>query len=483
MQTQPSATPSVTSSRVPFGCLLLFGLAFAAGGLLALVPSIRAYRTGSNTIVGIIVGGVFTCIGVLIMVGARYGATASAKQDALKAKNPDKPWLWRDDWVSGVISDSNKQGTIGIWIMAVFWNAIAWPSAFMVFRQVTRDSWLPLLIAIFPLVGIFIFVGAIQKTLASMKFGTSKCRLDHVPIVPGRAFRGSIELNTEALAPDGYRVRICSVRSKTTGSSRHRTTVETMLWDAESVIAPGAVMRSPMGTRIPFQFATPPDAHVTDESDFRDRYFWRLSASAEVPGVDYSAQFDVPVFQTGEAADGSEFAAFDQRHRAEAVRHAVSPATGVHIRSLPGGGEEFRIVAQKTFASVLGSLIFVAAWNAAIVATIYFHAPWGIPAVLIAIDLLILYGTLDYFLGKSTISVDKSGVHVRKQWLGSGSTKSYAATDIESIDGTAAGQNSASFGVTLKMRDGTTQRVGAFMRDRSSADTIAAKMMIDLGRS
>jgi hypothetical protein len=53
---------------------------------------------------------------------------------------------------------------------------------------------------------------------------------------------------------------------------------------------------------------------------------------------------------------------------------------------------------------------------------------------------------------------------------------------IASIDGTTAGANSKSFGVTLKLRDGDTQLLGTNLPDRENADTVAAKMMADLAK-
>lgn len=187
---------------------------------------------------------------------------------------------------------------------------------------------------------------------------------------------------------------------------------------------------------------------------------------------------------TGQEVDGSEFAAFQQRHRVEAGRHQNAPASGVEITRLPGGVEEFGIHAKKTFGGVLGSLLFLAVWNAAVVAMIHFDAPWGFPAVFIPLDLLFVVSTIDYFFGRSTIEVDASGVRVRKQWLGVGLTpKSYAPATIDSIESTTAGADSKSFGVTLKLSDGGTRLLGTNLPDRESADTVAAKMMADLGRA
>lgn len=484
MQPQSGSAKSGGSNRLGFGCLLLFALPFVAFGLLALVQGIRQYPTKPDAIVGIIVGGVFAVVGLLLAVGAWYAASASAKKDALQAQNPGKPWMWRDDWAHGNVKDSNKAGAIGLWIFTAIWNAVSFPVAVLLLRQeLPKGNQLVLLVLLFPLVGIIMLITAIYQTLRSMKFGSSICHLERVPIVPGRTFRGDIELNTEAAPQNGYHLLIASIRSVTTRTGKNRSTTEHLLWDTEIVVDPSAAMRSPMGTRVPFVFATPADSHGTDESNQYERFFWRLSASAEFPGVDYGAQFQIPVFLTGEEVDGSEFAAFQQRHRSEAARHQVRAASGVEITPLPGGGEEFRIHARKTIGSTLKSLLFLGIWNAAIVATIHFHAPWGIPAVLIALDVLFIISSIDYFLGRSTITVDPAGVRVRKEWLGVGSTKSYEAATIASIDGVTAGQNSSSFGVTLKFSDGSTSLLGGYLPDRESADVVAAKMMADLGHT
>jgi hypothetical protein len=140
----------------------------------------------------------------------------------------------------------------------------------------------------------------------------------HLAAVPGRLFRGEVELHRDAMPANGYRLRIANIRAVTTGMGKTQSTTETVQWDEETVVDASAAMRSSAGTRIPFELATPPDSQPTDESDVYDRCFWRLSVTAELPGVDYAAQFDLPVFQTGQPVDGHEFAPHEERHRAEA---------------------------------------------------------------------------------------------------------------------------------------------------------------------
>lgn len=484
MPLQQGSVRSPAPGRLALGCVVAFGLTFAGCGLLALVQSAQQYATNSNPIVGIVTGGVFMLAGLGIVIGALYGAGNLKRTAALQTAHPDQPWMWRDDWANGAIRDTNKQNTIGLWVLAIIWNAISFPIAFVAAPQVADENkWMVMLVLLFPFAGVIMLISAIYQTLRSMKFGTSVCHLERVPIVPGRLFRGDVQLNSDAEPGGGYRLRIMLINAVSTRTGKNRSTSERLLWDAETVVTSSAAMRSPMGTRVPFQFATPPDAHPADDSDSCNRYLWRLSATAELPGVDYSAQFELPVFLSGAMADGSEFAMFEQRHRADAARQAIAPAAGVEISRLPGGGEQFRINAKRKFSSNLGSLMFLIIWNAAIAAMIHFDAPWGFPAVFIVIDLLLIAASIDYFFGRSTVSVNATGVQVRKEWFGSGSTKNYPAATIASIDGETAGQDSKSFGITMRLRDGGSRNLGSYLPDRESADAVAAKMMAGLGRS
>jgi hypothetical protein len=467
-----------------FGCLIAFGSMFFLSGLIALIASARQYSTKPDAIVGIIVGSVFTLVGGGLVVGVLFGASSMRRTEARKAQYPAQPWMWREDWANRAIRDSNKGAAIGIWIFAVIWNAISFPIAWKVTPELSRDNLMPLLVYLFPLVGIILLITAIYLTFRAAKFGTSICHLDRTPLVPGRAFRGDLEVRTDATPANGYRLRLALINAVTTGRGKNRSTHENLLWDSETLVESAALLRSPMGTRVPFQFAIPPDSHPCDDTVSDNRFFWRLSADADLPGVDYNAQFELPVFATGEAVDGSEFAAFEQRHRSQALRQQVAPTTGVEITRLPAGGEQYRIHAKKTAGGVIGGLIFLALWNAAIGAMIHFGAPWGIPAFFILLDLLFIASMFDYFFGRSTIEVDKSGVRVRKQWLGwSPGIATYETASIESIDGTAASPNSKTYGITLKRNDERPVILASSLPDRESADAVAAKMMADLGRA
>ncbi len=113
---------------------------------------------------------------------------------------------------------------------------------------------------------------------------------------------------------------------------------------------------------------------------------------------------------------------------------------------------------------------------------VHLGAPIGFPIVFGLVDLLILYGWLDYLFGRSTVRAGREGLSYRRSiFLSDGSMKDVAASDIAAVNGLADSQNRA-FAVQLKLKDGTTQDLARFLRTRSDADTVAARIEKAMGR-
>ena len=53
-----------------------------------------------------------------------------------------------------------------------------------------------------------------------------------------------------------------------------------------------------MKTAIPIAFKLPITVEPSDSTDANNRVVWRLQVAASVPGVDYAASFEVPVFRS-----------------------------------------------------------------------------------------------------------------------------------------------------------------------------------------
>jgi len=283
---------------VLLGCIGLFLLPFAGAGISVLSLGIRALeKHEANAIAPLLAGFFFTAFSVsffaIIFVATRNAARAAA----LRAGAPDQPWLWRPEWSARRIPDQRRSAAF-LWIFAIFWNAVTIPVSFLVVREWTKQQNPLLLIAlIFPAIGLGLIIAATYTGLRRLKFGASVCTIDTVPIHRGHSFHGEIEMRGDAVPEDGYRLRLVCVRRVVHGSGKSQSIQETPLTQQETRVSAASVMRSPAGgVRIPFSMTAPTEGHACDIRNPRDQVLWRLEAVAEMPGIDYAATFELPVF-------------------------------------------------------------------------------------------------------------------------------------------------------------------------------------------
>jgi hypothetical protein len=89
-------------------------------------------------------------------------------------------------------------------------------------------------------------------------------------------------------------IRLIALSRERRGSSTH----DSIVCHEERELEPSLIRRTADGVVIPIEIAVPADAPPSESGDGGTQVFWRLNVDAEVPGVDYSASFDVPVAHT-----------------------------------------------------------------------------------------------------------------------------------------------------------------------------------------
>ena len=82
-------------------------------------------------------------------------------------------------------------------------------------------------------------------------------------------------------------------------SSAKEEILEEILWENQRVL-PGAVGDGD-GVSVPIAVPIHRDVPQTSAASPKDRILWRLELKSAVPGVDFQAQFEVPVFDTDES--------------------------------------------------------------------------------------------------------------------------------------------------------------------------------------
>jgi len=441
----------------------------------------RAGRYADAAVLGA-VAFVFCGVSVSMLFAAVRGTRAARDAAERQAAAPDQPWLWREDWASRQIRDSNTGSTIGLWFFALLWNLGSIPATVLGLRQANPEfHGAAYLILLFPAVGLALLGAAVHGTLRFRKFGASVAELVAVPAPIGREIAGVIRTPAPLAPEHGIRVQLTCVRRTTTGSGKSRSTSESILWQDEQWI-PGGSRRAD-GTAIPFVIPIPADALPSDDRDPDNRVIWRLSSSAEVPGVDFRADFEVPVFRTPES--DQPLSPDERRLHDPATALADFRPTAesrITVTGTPGGIEVVSPPARNPGAAA-GLTLFFILWSGILYALLRLQAPVLFQIAFGGLDLLLLIGVLQAWLGASRVEAGRDGLSVTSGIMGfrrTRSTPAAAVRDVTIAIGTQAGR-AAYYDIKVALQDGTTLAAGGGVGDKREAEWLALKLKEALG--
>src|SRR2546427_7953508 len=336
--------------------LALFGLPFSGAGLLCIYAQIvsRANFKPGDAILGVMFGLVFAAIGARLMYAAIGGYGRLKKQAAIEEGNPLSPWLWRTDWASRRAESLNQKTEITYWVICIFCNMILLPVVGgLAPKMVHSGDPRAFLLLGFGLIGVILLANAVRATIRHRRFGNTYFEFNALPFSPGDRVGGRIHLKLETQAAHGIDLRLSCVRKVVSGSGDSSTTREVVLWQAEQNVPSGTVGPGPLGRMIPVDFALPAESYVTNHDNPNDQILWLLHAQADVPGVDYSDDFELPVFRTADspqpAGDFSSQATASSSSFGFATAQSIDADSGVVAQpartkvvvSMHDGGTEF----------------------------------------------------------------------------------------------------------------------------------------------
>jgi hypothetical protein len=254
---------------------------------------------------------VFGAIGFGMLIGGLMSYKTSRAEAALAAAHPNTPWMWKTDWAAGSMVSSSKGVMVAALLLAVFWNVVTAPLWLVLPGEILNKGhrW-ALLGLLFPAIGLALIGWAVYSFLRWRKFGQSVFQMASVPGVVGGQLAGVVRTSAKIRPEDGFHLLLRCVRRITTGSGKQRSTVEHTLWEDEGTVMHELLEDQAEVSAIPVEFQIPFDCQPSDGRNSDDQTIWRLTASAAVPGIRYSATFEVPVFRTADsdpnaAADGT----------------------------------------------------------------------------------------------------------------------------------------------------------------------------------
>ena len=473
-----SARRSSRNVDLSIGCVTLFLLPFAGVGLFTAGMAVQRL-TGRNWTEALFFGLfalTFGGVGIGGIAAALAGRGKLKAQEALQASHPDSPWLWRQDWASGHITDTSRSTMIGTWLFATLWNLIGFPTGFLSARAALKEGRPAALLGLlFPIAGIGLVVWAIRTTLRHWKYGVSRLELATVPGVIGRSLIGMVRAPSRIQADQGFDVTLTCVRRVTHGGGKQRSTSENILWQDVHRVQ-GQPFRGParMETHIPVTFRISGDASPSDESDSANRVVWRLQVSAEVPGVNYESRFDVPVFRT----PASEQPLSPEETRLTQAADPAGyqqPADSRILVTTTRRGTEILFPAARNLGAAAALTVFLVLWLAGLGLQIYFGAPLIFPIVTAVFALLFLIAVLDLWLQVSRVRVDAGSVSWAAGYVVPGREHTIPASEIADVIATIGMQAGSTvyYDVVLVRKVGKKAKVGHSVRDKREAEWLA----------
>lgn len=461
--------------------LCLFGLPFAGFGLFALAQAFgltNAVHGSPPFLLLLLFGVVFSGLGFGVIFAALYGGKRAQRQQRLQVEHPTEPWLWREDWAQGRANSTTRTNMIAGWVFAIFWNLISMPVAFLVLSQAAKQkgpiAWVGM---IFPVVGVFLLIRAIRQTIAFLEFGNTYFEMSSVPGVVGRELKGQIQARFPHSPDHGIHLRLSCAHRVTTGSGNSQSTSETILWRDEADLSSAQLCPGPTGTTIPVAFRIPLDAQPTEKRNARDELVWLLEALADVPGVYYHDIFEVPVFHTQQTPAQPDAEKFATTATAQSVTRP--DVLTVEVRQKAEGTEfYFPAARNRNFATSTTAFLLI---FSAITFFLILHAPIIFPLVFGFFSLLLLYITVQLWLGTTRIVIGSGGLTVQSGLLGGGKVRQIPLSEIASIGDRITAQQGGGTGtpyydIELTLRDGKKVTLGRSLRDKHEAAWLVEEM-------
>lgn len=370
----------------------------------------------------------------------------------LELKYPDEPWRWRKDWNEGVIYTYTKAKMIFFFAFAALINI----PAFLVIAQqlpgeLREGKVESLLIFLYPLAGFVVLGYALYYYRKWQRFGSVRFQMKSVPGVLGGKLEGAIRVPSTVLRGSNVYVRLECVKKYNAGSGDHFMFTEYVLWQAAYTISGEDMDHAGQDIIIPVNFDIPYDQPQPKKGTRNVRFFWRLRILASLSGVDFSEEFEVPVFRTRQSnparttdalggvvsvsvvdEGGNTSKCYQPPNKSD--RGLRLRQAGLRLEPSERGG--IRIVSpilRQPFFAAANLMLFIGSVYLSIVLWLA-EAPIYFPIVLTLFSIIIPALSLDIWIGKWCAEVSRDGIRLWHGPFGRGTVHHIHFSNIKAID-------------------------------------------------
>lgn len=248
----------------------------------------------SQKAMGPLISGFMFCViptAMIFLFRAQQKRTEAAAQTQ---RADPTPWRRREDWAKGEIAGAENQLACGFFVAAAatIVLGVAFSGFFPGGGELSAFTG-TINILFFGVPAVLMIVLGIRATSRQKKFGRSVFKMSSMPGVIGGGLEGKIEIGARLEPADGFTLRLrCFTGIGSGRNSRTRT-----LWENQQQVRFSASADDPTHSAIPVSLEIPAGCEETDSANPDNHIYWQLEARAAVPGVNYLARFEVPVFK------------------------------------------------------------------------------------------------------------------------------------------------------------------------------------------
>ena len=456
-----------TPSKLGPAVLTVFGLPFLGMGLFAAFSFLGAANQPLAERIGAAVfASVFAIIGAGLIFGSLYGYSLQKKQSEVELANPSWPWLWRTDWAASRVESKNKKSAIGLWVAAILVNMLSLPvSLFAISQGLTTPDPTLIIPAAFEAVGLIVLCAAVRATIRFERFGRTYFEMASPPFSPGSRVAGSIHVQLNTDATHGVDISLSCIRRVVIGSGNESSVQQVPLWEDSKSLSAASLNSDPLGTLIPVEFALPADAFQTSHDNQSDQVLWMLKVKADVPGVNYSDEFELPVFRTSSSsapastfAGGTQIASFARTTTTpgELSPEVSEPPHHRVVVSESPDGLQFQFPAGRNVARTVLVVSLLGAISALFLGMlrVKHEAPMFAFAVVGSLEFFLILAVVRSALSATRIVAGNGVISWRRSVLGIGERHELQISDVDAILASTSIQQGSStlYSVTLKSK-------------------------------
>jgi hypothetical protein len=442
---------------------------------------------------------IFMLAGLGMLIGGIIGLVRGGTSGSEPPVDDTEPWLQRSDWAVGqAVWEPENHGSVGAVTMLLFFFVLTTAVAVYVTQDILgrgSDYGALALVWLFPVATALLSARSLRSIRQKRRFGKSVFKLDHVPGHLGARLAGTVvtTLPVDREPADGFHVRLSCyhriVRMTTSSDGSQRERREHLLWRDEQHLRgiPG-----PEGVlTVPLRFDLPANIAPTRLAPLDDRIAWCLEVTGRQRGLDYTARFEVPVFEGagdgvpagepeltfgGAAPAGATVTAAPDNRILEPFTGPTTP--GVEVDLSPAGELERLHVASRA-GRMIGIVLMVTGLVILGVGAGVMLSDEGpflavlIPGILAAV---VLYAAVWKLTHSATLRMEGGMAQFQQGMFGGGRVQEVAIAALTGarveLSGTQVGRR-AYYALLIDLQDGTTWNVTGLLRERREADHLA----------